>query len=692
MSEVAQRGVTFILRAEPDESARTMLENFGKQMQAVQAALDAKVAQSAKDRTAAEATVNEAIVQAATARTKEVDSIEAAALEILERRREKVYADRVDREKKALDEAAAHEAKVRAELARLAGAMVDSAMAKQDEYYEEAVQKAEELTAALAAAASEREEKEKAYLSAVEKEQLRVINEQIAKVNELANAEEAANERKKASLEKVLSAYSKISGMVEGALRSTGELARGLTMLGLVGEENMQKVQDAILGVQGALDVTKGAHGVVKTAIDAYQNWGDVIQTVAATHELLNGKIGKGLGEMLSKSPLAGAAGGLAGRAAGMAGNVATFGRGALAVGSRFVPHLAAAGGGYAVGSGIRGIFEGAMEEEDFFSGAHFAAREAAGYATLGITTRMGLFGQSRREMKDEARGKKIDQGMQELEAKRARDLADEEKMAAMKEEQVRLTAAQEAIEEKILQHRWAGMSATEKRGAVAYQIQKAEQQLAQGAEGAMQATLKAYERRLSLEREIHAEAKTSAQQQLNQAQKILDAAKARLQAEKDSLMSAKERFGMMSEEEQQATIQRAQALRSGQAGNLTTQDLQSLKGFNVGIDQQIQSEALRRASAAGFDQLVGFDSNQRIRQMEQEIKSKLEVNVKAKAEVVARIEADYQAIANQVQQQIDSQWRGIMDKVAEEIARQSEATRQLEQQINARAHLWRQR
>jgi hypothetical protein len=124
-----------------------------------------------------------------------------------------------------------------------------------------------------------------------------------------------------------------ISEIGEGALRA----GRGLSMLGLVGEESTKKIVDGLLKIQAGYDILKGGFEVWRksaAALDAYRK---MVQSTAAAEEALAAaqtmRAAAGV-----RANAAGVSGGVAGKLAGGA----SIGGGTLAMGAGMV---AAAGG-----------------------------------------------------------------------------------------------------------------------------------------------------------------------------------------------------------------------------------------------------------------------------------------------------------------------------------------------------------
>jgi hypothetical protein len=94
-------------------------------------------------------------------------------------------------------------------------------------------------------------------------------------------------------------------------------------------------------------------------------------------------------------------------------------------------------------------------------------------------------------------------------------------------------------------------------------------------------------------------------------------------------------------------------------------------------MDEQIASEARRRAQAAGFGAFQAEDIK-RIQGLEAE-RQQIEVKVKAQAQVVATLEVDAKKVADQINKQIDAQYGIILKTMAEQIGMTSAKVKELE-------------
>ena len=158
------------------------------------------------------------------------------------------------------------------------------------------------------------------------------------------------NEKIGSSMGRVISAFSEGS---EALMR----FVSGIQHLGLIGEKDLQKVQDAILRIQGTTQVFTGLIRLIRQASEGYDAYRKVVLLTAEAHttlaaaktaEAAAGTIGGAVGRAATGGAPAGSAGAAIGGVAG--GAVAGSTLGALATAG------ASAGVGIGTGLGAVGI------------------------------------------------------------------------------------------------------------------------------------------------------------------------------------------------------------------------------------------------------------------------------------------------------------------------------------------------
>lgn len=156
--------------------------------------------------------------------------------------------------------------------------------------------------------------------------------------------ERAAQEHERA-VQKLEGANIRLRRHLSEALVGTTELARGFTELGLVGEEDMEKIKDAILGVQSAVDLIHGGVGV----------WNALAEAAHLYHErlVLIKEAEKAAAAVHAATSTAGAAS-TAATAAGGAGGISSL---ASVLGMAVTPMMALTGGLLALGAAVGYVF-----------------------------------------------------------------------------------------------------------------------------------------------------------------------------------------------------------------------------------------------------------------------------------------------------------------------------------------------
>jgi hypothetical protein len=244
-----------------------------------------------------------------------------------------------------------------------------------------------------------------------------------------------------------------------------------------------------------------------------------------------------------------------------------------------------------------------------------------------------------------------------------------------------------------------AGLGATSQEQLIANQTQqRAVQQAAYDVEDAasgadrmtqLQAEQQIRERQLGLlqeeyrlQEQIGQERIDAAQQSLSLAQRELETAQQQLEADQNRLLTAKERFGQLSEIDQQRLIAIKQRADAGE--ELTREERSLLR--SVGTENavaQAQQGDLAAADAAGFDRFFGQAEQDRIAQTEQQINDPnggLVVQVQQAEAYKIKIEQDVDQIKQQVRDEVQQAQLDLVPIIREIV--QEEAGQQREQVI----------
>jgi hypothetical protein len=233
-------------------------------------------------------------------------------------------------EKRAADKQAAAAQKAAEKQAAAAQKAAEAAQKAADKQAD-AAQKAAEKEAAAAAKVAERRKAQLEKQTEADKKYW----ESFVKFGEESNKKRAEqNERAAAeherAVQKLEHANIRLRRHLSEALVGATELARGFTELGLVGEEDMEKIKDAIIGVQSAVDLVHGGVGVWNALAEAAQLYHERLvlikeaeEAAAAVHAATSASGAAAAAGGLASS--AGAAGGIGGLVSNLGGMVAAI-------------------------------------------------------------------------------------------------------------------------------------------------------------------------------------------------------------------------------------------------------------------------------------------------------------------------------------------------------------------------------
>lgn len=634
-----------------------------------------------------------------------------------------------DREKKIVAQALDEELQAMSRYHAALEALRNKASAQSEEITDEEIDDVKQLEKESVAAIENRQKADDRFSRASELERRKQVADQIAGIrrieaeNERMESEAARrNERIGASVGRVVSAFSEGS---EALMR----FANGFKYLGLVGETDLKKLTDALLTIQGTTQVFTGAIRVVKQAAEGYDAYRRVVLLTAEAHTALaaaktveaaaGGIAGRATAGAVGGAAGAAASGAVAGGAAGSTlGYLATAaagaglgvggGLGAVGIGTAGMSGLAVLG---TAGAAIAGLavdlyaFKELIQEWQTFDFGQGAKKggfiETAGTSSFNpffqimknftagdnfVTRGTGLrddMGDTREAyIQKDALAKKLTEAEKMREAILKRNAEDEKRIVELNREQTASAQTKAQAERDALSHKMSGMTIEERRTEILKQIADTEKNTALIADQRAKQQVQLANQRLQVEREISAEQIRSAQQTLASAKDELATKEQQIKVAQDAAMSAQERFGLLNTDEQQALID-AQKQFQGGAQNVDVDKLRKLRGFSGAMDEQIASEARRRAQVAGFGAFQTEDLK-RIQGLEAE-RAQIEVKVKAQAQVIAKLEVDSTAVAKEINKQIDAQFGIIMKEMASQIGTQTLKVKDLEDAMRNR-------
>lgn len=577
-----------------------------------------------------------------------------------------------------------------------------------------------ELEQAAVKAVENREKADAKFNQASSRERARSVNEALQGIErERATREQAAAEAV-ARNEKISASTARIVSAISEGTEAVMRFARGFAHLGLIGETDLKKLTDSLLWIQGSTEIFTGLIRSVRQAAEGYDAYRRVVQLTAEAQQALNTATAAGAAIQ------AGASGGLAGGAAsGAAAGAAT------PLMTRGVTFAAGIGGGLAAQAANVGLAAGGSALAVFgatlaaAASSIFALGSAAAFTSEAIkfegigkgATPGGFFesigtssmnpmtfllrnlnvqrleeltgtksgGALRDERGDtrqayieaEASGKRVLEMQKIRELNLAKQAQDEQELNRLQTARASAMAQQSAIAREITDASIRTLEPEQRRTELIKVIANTEANSALSVEDRARRVIQLSRERLQAEQEIHRTQLQAARDAEREDQRKLDDINKRIESERASMLSAQERFGLMGEAEQENIIDISNRLRQGGAGQLDVQELQRLRGFSGAIDEQIAAEARRRAQAAGFGAVQAGDV-QRIQGLEQQ-RVQIQANIKAQAQVVAQLEIDAKAVADQINQQIDAQLRTIMGRMVDEISKNAIGIKKLE-------------
>ena len=160
-------------------------------------------------------------------------------------------------------------------------------------------------------------------------------------------------------------------------------------------------------------------------------------------------------------------------------------------------------------------------------------------------------------------------------------------------------------------------------------------------------------EERFDTERQLRDKAKQGAEEQLRIRREELQTVRDQLKERRESLMSAAERFGQLSPQEQARAIAVQQkAQRVGPEG-LSREERQTLRGIGLsGTTAAARAGDILQAERAGFSRFFGAEERRDIAQLSQQ-ERKTTLEIKGQRELLIKIEQDEQRAVQQAATEI---------------------------------------
>jgi hypothetical protein len=582
---------------------------------------------------------------------------------------------------------------------------------------------AQDLAAEELKIAEEVAAKKKVFIEAEKKEKAFLVDQELKGLKSIEAEQERAvasaarrNQQLSSSAGRIVSAFSEGS---EALMR----FVNGIQHLGLIGEKDLQKVQDAILRIQGTTQIFTGLIRMFRQAsegMDAYRRMVELtsqahaVSAAAATADTAATELNTAA-VVQNGAARSVANGGMMARAATGAANIGTSlinagavvgleaGASALSVFAAAVAAVSGAlfaavsviqvfkesltfgfGGGAGKGSYTATIgassynpFQRIYAQGQMFETETPVLRELAKLipSMQGIRTGVGMamdftgvFGINKqtsleKEQVDAAKMEKARQDFREHNLKL--QVEAEREIKQITSERQSIVVKQHAAEQDAHRARMQSVKQEDQRAALIKEIATIEHNQTIEAEDRARKVIALQRERLTVEKEINREQTQAAKEQLRNLEEQSKVKEREYEKARTEAMSAAERFGLLTTEEQQTIVDIQRRFRAG-AGGVETEELKKIRGFSGALDEQISAEARRRAAAAGFGAFQTEDLR-KIQQLEQE-RQQLEVKVKAQADVVAKLEIDIDATAREINKQISAQFKIILEEMAKQI------------------------
>ncbi|QDV79860.1 hypothetical protein [Botrimarina mediterranea] len=151
----------------------------------------------------------------------------------------------------------------------------------------EATRKAAEEAEKLAAAQRKRAEEEAKIWEEVAEANAKAEKEKQDAINATNRARDEAIRREKSINDSLLKGGDSLKTMGDGAFT----LARGLTLLGLEGSENLEAVARGVANVQGKFDLFRGGVDVIKGGVETARAFGEAFEEAGGPIDLVKGRL-----------------------------------------------------------------------------------------------------------------------------------------------------------------------------------------------------------------------------------------------------------------------------------------------------------------------------------------------------------------------------------------------------------------
>ena len=464
-------------------------------------------------------------------------------------------------------------------------------------------------------------------------DEIKTLDAKFKKFDEVQKAQDVANTKMRA-------AQNAITAASKNALEGVAQLGRGITLLGVVAEKDMEKAVRTFAKFEAGVNVIKGLTNIIDSGRKAWEAYRVAAEAAAAASAV------RGTAEAA-----AGATGGLA----SAAGAAAAGGPSSIAI-AALIAAIAAAGWS------VVEAFKGVAHEADSFTGTirgiikaipggtsvlRHATERSRQRGVSGVIgdiqniTMLGPIGAIAAASDVDDSNAAVSAAQRNFVARQRQQQADEALAAT-------LAATGQSNAQALAANRLNALGFTANRttaGALATVrnqmgfLGSQEGQAGFGAAGALERQLGLRQKELDLVRQIGQEQKATAEQNIRALENQLAKQQAIAQAAESRLTSAAERFADLSPVEQQRTIQAQQRLRAGE--QLSREDRRRLRNLGLsGPNAAVQAQDVADANRAGFGKFFGAEERAEANRARQE-EQRIAVQIKREKDFIVKVEAD---------------------------------------------------
>lgn len=448
--------------------------------------------------------------------------------------------------------------------------------------------------------------------------------------------------------------------LTEGLLstqEAVNRLGRGFTLLGLIGEKDMAKIVAELAKVQAIIDITSGGVRLYVSLTKAVDGYTKSVSAAAAAEAALAAARGR--------SAAAGGAGALsaAGGAAQGVGSLASGGGGAAAVGTGGTVLAAVAAiaavtavlwelGEVATGTAGRvGSVTDRIGSAEA-SGAAWLHEKSGGYLFGGGASAndRAFQGLSESNQRVKSQSKSVEQAA--AAKARERRLAEIDRMEAYGPD---VDPGDFATGDRVGDLNRAFGQNNKRLGQARDRLAGGDTSAAADVGSFAEKGASLLSQRLNVEREITREKVQQAREGIRGAEEELKLVDERLTKQREGLLTAKEKFGQMSSEDQTKLIEIKKKADASGFGALSREERQALRGIDTeGTTGIARKGDLAAADAAGFDKFFGAEERKKIAELEGQ-KLKVGVELTDKRNIVVQLEAADAKLVASVGEQVKS-------------------------------------